>query len=55
MLRRPLIVALVIGTAVPIMAVQRITLGLLLSSALSFSFVVAILQKAFAEAPPPEF
>jgi hypothetical protein len=42
MLRRPLIVTLVIGTAVPIMAVQRITLGLLVSSALSFSFVVAI-------------
>ena len=39
-LRRPLVVALVIGTAVPIMAVQRVTLGLLLSSALSFSFVV---------------
>ena len=42
MLRRPLIVALVIGTAVPIMAVQRVTLGLLVSSVLSFSFVVAI-------------
>jgi hypothetical protein len=42
MLRRPLIVTLVIGTAVPIMAVQRVTLGLLVSSALSFSFVVAI-------------
>jgi hypothetical protein len=42
MLRRPLIVALVIGTAVPIMAVQRVTVGLLVSSALSFSFVVAI-------------
>jgi hypothetical protein len=42
MLRRPLIVALVIGTAVPIMAVQRISLGLLVSSAVSFSFVVVI-------------
>ena len=42
MLRRPLIVALVIGTAVPIMAVQRVTLGLLISSTLSFLFVVAI-------------
>jgi hypothetical protein len=42
MLHRPLIVALVIGTAVPIMAVQRVTLGLLVSSAVSFSFVVAI-------------
>ena len=42
MLRRPLIVALVIGTAVPIMAVERITLGLLMSSAVSFSFAVAI-------------
>ena len=42
MLRRPLIVVLTIGTAVPIMAVQRITLGLLVSSAVSFSFVVAI-------------
>jgi hypothetical protein len=48
MLRRPLIVALVIGTAVPIMAVQRITLGLLVSSALSFSFVVAIQMAAGA-------
>ena len=42
MLRRPLLVALIIGTAVPVMAVQRVTLGLLLASTLSFSFVVAI-------------
>ena len=42
MLRRPLLVALVIGTAVPIMAVQRVTLGLLAWSALSFGFVVFI-------------
>jgi hypothetical protein len=42
MLRRPLIVALVIGTAVPIMAVQRVTIGLLASSTLSFLFVIAI-------------
>ena len=42
MLRRPLIVALVIGTAVPIMAVQRVTLGLLAASTLSFSFTVVI-------------
>jgi hypothetical protein len=42
MLRRPLIVAVVIGTAVPIMAVQRMTIGLLVSAALSFLFVIAI-------------
>ena len=42
MLGRPLIVALVIGTAVPIMAVQRVTLGLLAWSTLSFSFAIAI-------------
>jgi hypothetical protein len=42
MLRRPLIVTVAIGTAVPIMAVQRITLGLLAATAISFSFVVAI-------------
>jgi hypothetical protein len=42
MLRRPLVVAIVIGTAVPIMAVQRVTLGLLASSTISFSFAVAI-------------
>ena len=42
MLRRPALVALVIGTAVPIMAVQRTTAGLLVSSTLSFFFVVAI-------------
>jgi hypothetical protein len=42
MLRRPLIVALVIGAAVPIMAVQRVTIGLLASATLSFLFVIAI-------------
>lgn len=42
MLRRPLVVALIIGTAVPIMAVQRVTLALLLASTLSFIFMVAI-------------
>ena len=42
MLRRPLIVLIVIATAVPIMAVQRITLGLLDSSIMSFGFVVLI-------------
>jgi len=42
MLRRPAIAALVIGTAVPIMAVQRITVALLAWSIASFVFVVAI-------------
>jgi hypothetical protein len=42
MLRRPAVVALVIGTAVPVMAVQRVTLGLVAASTMSFSFVVAI-------------
>jgi hypothetical protein len=42
MLRRPLLVALVVGTAVPIMAVQRVTLGLLAASTLSFCFTVVI-------------
>ena len=42
MLRRPLLVTLVIGTAVPIMAVQRVTVGLLIASTISFAFVVAI-------------
>jgi hypothetical protein len=42
MLRRPLVVLLVMATAVPIMAVQRITLGLLASSIASFGFVVLI-------------
>jgi hypothetical protein len=41
-LRRPLVVALVIGVAVPIMAVQRVTVGLLIASTISFSFIVAI-------------
>jgi hypothetical protein len=42
MLRRPLVVLIVMATAVPIMAVQRITLGLLASSIASFGFVVLI-------------
>lgn len=42
MLRRPLVVLLVIGTAVPIMAVQRVTLALVAWSMASFGFVVAI-------------
>jgi hypothetical protein len=42
MLHRPLIVLVVIATAVPIMAVQRVTLGLLASSIASFGFVVLI-------------
>jgi hypothetical protein len=42
MLRRPLIFLAVIGTAVPIMAVQRITVSLFASSIVSFGFVVLI-------------
>ena len=42
MLRRPLIVLIVIGTAVPIMSVQRITIALLAWSIASFGLVVAI-------------
>lgn len=42
MLRRPFVVLTVIATAVPIMAVQRITLGLFVSSTVSFGFVVLI-------------
>jgi hypothetical protein len=42
MLRRPLIVLVVIATAVPIMAVQRITLVLFAFSIASFGFVVLI-------------
>lgn len=42
MLRRPLIVLVVIATAVPIMAVQRITLALFAWSIASFGFVVLI-------------
>lgn len=42
MLRRPLVVLIVIATIVPIMAVQRITLGLFVSSTVSFGFVVLI-------------
>jgi hypothetical protein len=49
MLRRPVIVALVIGSVVPIMAVQRMTLGLLVASTISFSFV-CIIQLAVATA-----
>ena len=42
MLGRPAMVLLVIGTSVSIMAVQRVTLGLVATAALSWSFVVAI-------------
>jgi hypothetical protein len=42
MLRRPLVILLVIGIAVPIMAVQRVTLALFAASIVSFGFVVAI-------------
>ena len=42
MLHRPLIVLVVIATAVPIMAVQRITVALFASSIASFGFVVLI-------------
>ena len=42
MLRRPLVVLLVIATAVPIMAVQRITLALFAFSIASFGFVLLI-------------
>jgi len=42
MLRRPLVVLVVIATAVPIMAVQRITLALFAFSAASFGFVLLI-------------
>jgi hypothetical protein len=40
--RRPAMVLLVIGTLVPIMAVQRVTLGLMATAAVSWSFIVAI-------------
>jgi hypothetical protein len=42
MLERPLLIVLLIGTMVPIMAVQRATLGLVAASALAWSFVVVI-------------
>jgi hypothetical protein len=42
MLRRPALVLLVIGVLVPIMAVQRVTIALVATAALSWSFVVAI-------------
>jgi hypothetical protein len=41
-LERPAIVLLVIGVIVPIMAVQRVTIGLVVTSALSWSFAVVI-------------
>lgn len=41
-LARPAMVILVIGIAVPIMSVQRVTLALVATSALSWSFVLAI-------------
>jgi hypothetical protein len=42
MLRRPLVVLVVIATAVPVMALKRVTIDLLVFSALSFAFVVLI-------------
>ena len=42
MVRRPAMVLLVISTLVPIMAVQRVTLGLVATTAITGSFVVAI-------------
>jgi hypothetical protein len=42
MLRWPALVLLVIAVLVPIMAVQRVTAGLVLTAALSWSFVLAI-------------
>jgi hypothetical protein len=41
-LRRPAVTLLVIGVAVPIMAVQRVTIGLFVNAVLFWSFVVAI-------------
>lgn len=41
-LRRPAVTLLVIGVAVPIMAVQRITIGLFANAVLFWSFAVAI-------------
>lgn len=41
-LRRPALVLLVMAVAVPIMAVQRVTIGLVLTAALSWSFVVVL-------------
>lgn len=41
-LRRPAVVLLVMAVVVPIMATQRVTIGLVLTAALSWSFVVAI-------------
>jgi hypothetical protein len=42
LLRRPAVVLLVISTLVPIMAVQRVTVGLVITTAVSWGFVVAI-------------
>ena len=42
LLRRPAMVLIVISTLVPIMAVQRVTLGLVATTAITGSFVVAI-------------
>src|SRR6185369_14248191 len=41
-LLRPAVILLVISMLVPIMAVQRVTIGLAITAALSWSFVVAI-------------
>ena len=42
MLRRPLVALVVVATAVPIMAVQRVTVALFAASITSFGFVVLI-------------
>jgi hypothetical protein len=42
LLRRPALVVLVIAVMAPIMAVQRVTLGLVATAALSWSFAVAL-------------
>ena len=42
LLQRLALILLVIGIAVPIMAVQRVTIGLVATTALSWSFVLAI-------------
>jgi len=41
-LERPAVVLLVVGVIVPVMALQRVTIGLVATAALSWSFVLAI-------------
>jgi hypothetical protein len=47
-LKRPLLVAVVLGTAVSIYATRRVTLGLALSAILTWSFAVAVQALAAA-------